>query len=267
MIEAEIKGKLPEVENKEDVLTSSTFGMLKYILDNTVLINILKYAKTINGKSFYDCIDVNLKDYQAEFVFWPTLSGYGEPDLLIVFRGMDGTELQLCIEVKYYSSKSGDGENDQLRRYFEGLDVSNTANNTTFLGIVYLTMYSSSKEMADSLDYIKSKGINDAEERLSQLRWFEVTKALEESDKSFLSKTEQSILSDVVGYLKHKNFVEFSGFSYQFEDFRENNESFYETDIGYEVVEGKKEFEGFSYMTRDFDLGEYQNFYGEYCEQ
>ena len=90
MIEAEIKGKLPEVENKEDVLTSSTFGMLKYISDNNVLINILKYAKTTNGKNFYDCIDVNLLDYQAEYVFWPTLPEFGEPDLLIVFRGANG---------------------------------------------------------------------------------------------------------------------------------------------------------------------------------
>ena len=140
MIEAEIKGKLPEVENKEDVLTSSTFGMLKYISDNSVLINILKYAQTINEKSFHDCIDVNLLDYQAEYVFWPTLPEYGEPDLLIVFRGENGRELQLCIEVKYYSSKSGEGENDQLRRYFEALDLNATANDTTFLGIVYLTM-------------------------------------------------------------------------------------------------------------------------------
>ena len=121
--------------------------MLKHLSDNTALINILKYAKTSNGKYFQKCIDVDLKDYDTEFVFWPNLPEYGEPDLLVVFRGQDCRELILCIEVKYYSSKSGEGENDQLRRYFEALDMQASANDTTFLGIVYLTMYPSIEEV------------------------------------------------------------------------------------------------------------------------
>jgi hypothetical protein len=31
MLQAELHGKLPEVERKEDVLTSNVFGMIKYI--------------------------------------------------------------------------------------------------------------------------------------------------------------------------------------------------------------------------------------------
>lgn len=126
MIDAELKGKLPEVENKEDVLTSTIFGMLKHLTENQILSNILQNAISPSGHKLFECMDENIHDCQTEFMFWPNMPGFGEPDLIIVFKKEDGRKYQLCIEVKYHSSKSGVGEDDQLRRYFEALDPSST---------------------------------------------------------------------------------------------------------------------------------------------
>lgn len=45
MIQAELKGKLPEVANWEDVLTSNVLGMLKYIPPQRALFRILEEAR------------------------------------------------------------------------------------------------------------------------------------------------------------------------------------------------------------------------------
>jgi len=59
--------KVPEVQNMEDVLTSSVFGLLKYITKQSIFIHILSYAKTLMGKSLLDCIDFDLHPYTPEF--------------------------------------------------------------------------------------------------------------------------------------------------------------------------------------------------------
>ncbi len=165
MIQAELQGKLSTIENSEDVLTSNVFGLLQY-LPKDILSTILSNAKTLSGKR----IEFELENYIPEYIFWENIGGYGEPDLLIRFRNKDKDELVLCIEIKYYSSKSGEGENDQLKRYFEALSIS-SKEKSHFLGVVYLTKYPSRKELEDSLYQIKQKGLDEAEEKLFQLRW------------------------------------------------------------------------------------------------
>lgn len=239
MIQAELHGKLFEIENSEDVLTSNIFGLLKY-LPNDVFLNILDHAKTLSGKK----IEFDLKSYIPEFIFWENIKGYGEPDLIIKFRNKVGHELILCIEVKYYSSKSGDGENDQLKRYFEALSIS-SKEKSCFLGVVYLTKYPSRKELEDSLYHIKQKELDDAEEKLFQLRWFEITKSLENYN-GVLNRHENLILKDLIKYLKYKNFVEFTGFSFQSKDFNFSTDHFYVLD--------HQEFKGFSFLKQDFNI-------------
>ncbi len=89
MIEAEINGKLGEVENKEDVLTSNVFGLLKYIHNNRILVKILENAKNIDGRRFQDCINVDLNKLDFQIIFWKNLAGFGEPDLLIKFYNLN----------------------------------------------------------------------------------------------------------------------------------------------------------------------------------
>ena len=240
MIQAELHGKLSEIKNSEDVLTSNIFGLLKY-LPNDILLNILDHAKTLSGKK----IELDLKSYIPEFIFWENIKGYGEPDLIIKFHNKVGHELILCIEIKYYSSKSGDGDNDQLKRYFEALSIS-SKEKSSFLGVVYLTKYPSRKELEDSLYYIKQKELDDAEEKLFQLRWFEITKSLENYN-GVLNRHEDLIVKDLIEYLKYKNFVEFTDFTFQSKDFNFSPDHFYFIDY--------KEFKGFSFLKQDFNIG------------
>ena len=238
MIQAELHGKLLEIENSEDILTSNVFGLLKY-LPHDVFLNILNRAETLSGRKF----DFDLKGYIPEFIFWENIEGYGEPDLIIKFHNKDGYELILCIEIKYYSSKSGEGDNDQLRRYFEALTVS-TKEKSHFLGVVYLTKYPSRKELEDSLKHIKERKLDDTDEKLFQLRWFEITKSLQEYHGK-LNGSEKLILEDLIRYLKHKNFVEFTKFSFQAEEFDLPRDQFYILDY--------LEFKGFSFSKENFD--------------
>lgn len=246
MLEAEIKGKIPEIQAMEDILTSTVFGLLKYIVDKGVLLKILENAKTLSNKSFQDSINVNLIDYTTEILFWQRIPGYGEPDLIIRFKNNKKPELILCIEVKYYSSKSGEGDDDQLRRYFEGLDFTSSIKNSIFLGVIYLTKYPSKDELESSLFYMKKHNIADSENKLFQLRWYEVTKAIEEYDIKSLDERDRKILFDLLKYLHHKNLVEFTHFTFLSQDFYDNPPLFYH----YE----KKGFNGFSFLQEDFNL-------------
>lgn len=112
MIEADIKRKLPEIANSEDVLTSTVFGLLKYRLMHNIL------AKFIGKAVLYQKDNVFFKDalnltqgFQKgfEISFWKNCGDYGKPDLLI-----EGAGFAVVVEVKLNSTISG---TDQLRRY------------------------------------------------------------------------------------------------------------------------------------------------------
>ena len=250
MLEAEIKGKLPEVQNREDVLTSNVFGLLKFVRNNIPILSILNRAKSHCGRKFRECINVKLEDYEVkEYSFWERLGVYGEPDLIIKFERKDGVggELSLCVEVKYYSVKSGEGEDDQLRRYFQGM-ITNF-NESRFLGIIYLTKYPSSEELKDSLKCIKDKRLGEATNKLFQLRWFEVTSALEECILKLQDDYDKDIVKDIVGYLKHKNFVEFTGFAFQ----KDRQEHCFKTTDRFYLID-KTDFTGFYFTRNDFNI-------------
>ncbi len=160
----------------------------------------------------------------------------------------DNTEHIICIEVKYYSSKSGEGENDQLMRYFEALDISRLKSKTNFLGIIYLTMYPSNRELKKSLSCIKNKGLLNSKDKLFQLRWFEITRTIEKmlKEENKLEIYDKKILNDILKYLYHKNLVEFTKFSFVNKFFSEKIPNFYDF---YE-----KTFNGFSFMKNEFNL-------------
>jgi hypothetical protein len=249
MLEAEIKGKLPEVQRREDILTSNVFGLLKYVRNNIPVLSILDHAKTLCGRKFRDCINVKLEDYEVkEYCFWERLGIYGEPDLIIKFKRRDGVggELSLCVEVKYYGVKNGEGEDDQLRRYFQGM--TDSLNESRFLGIIYLTKYPSSEELKDSLKCIKDKCLGEATNKLFQLRWFEVTSALDKCSLKLTDDYDKNIVKDIVGYLKHKNFVEFTGFTFP----KDRQEQCFRTSDRFYLV-ATTHFTGFSYTRNDFN--------------
>jgi len=238
MFEAEIHGKLPEIADREDILTSTVFGLLKYVVDKEVIVKVLQHAKTCTGQNF----SYNLKGYEPLFKFWPSLNEFGYPDIIIEFVHSNERKAVVCLEVKYESQKSGEGEYDQLKRYFLGMQKYYP--DSDFLGIVYLTDEQSEKDIKDSLDELEKAIKERPTEKIFGLRWSQVTKAIEEQDKQSLSEHDRRILEDVSRYLRYKNFVEFEKFTYLTSVFDTMPDVFYKHE--------HDSFSSFSYQHIDF---------------
>lgn len=101
VLHAELHGKLGsearDAERREDILTSTAFGVLFAAGAWGVLIEWLKRARSV-GRHVQ--LDVVVSDSQM-YWFWPDLDG-AEPDLVIRIGS-----LLLIVEVKYHSGKSG----------------------------------------------------------------------------------------------------------------------------------------------------------------
>ncbi|WP_292466693.1 hypothetical protein [Methanolobus sp.] len=105
MIDAEINGKLPEVHNLEDALTSCYFGLIKYC-SITVLNNFfINTLKNIDGQQFYS--NSISTDWNFKIVFWPRLDDRSEPDLLIAITDASShVKYLFMVEVKYFSQQN-----------------------------------------------------------------------------------------------------------------------------------------------------------------
>ena len=154
MIPALLHGKLSrEQENMEDILTSSVFGILRYLPAEKGLLPFLRKTQTIDGRP---CpIDVG-EGARADYLFWPTLKERGllgetefechscEPDVLLKIHRADGSRLYILIEAKLYSGKSsGPSEDpvtlhDQLAREWENLVFLSRRDNAESL-LIFLT--------------------------------------------------------------------------------------------------------------------------------
>ena len=228
MIQAELRGKLPEIENKEDILTSNIFGMLKYLPPQKGIFRILEAAKDYSERrnSFIENLktqNIDLNNYDdVDYLFWEYSPVHGEPDIVVIIRSSKGrqTDLMLCIEVKFLSGKSGIGEYDQLKAYTLGLadkEKRKTFSNTkiskfggTFIGTIYLTHFSQFRSVVDSLKEIRKSGASGFESKIYELRWNDITKALVRFNSE--NEYENLLANDLVLLLKKKNFVDFLGF-------------------------------------------------------
>ena len=125
MIQAVLGGKSLGYQYKEDILTSTVFGMIKYLKPDAILIPFIESAFLYdkNRTTLWQKLNsegIELRCYrEVEFVFWAWNKDYGEPDLILIFRdhihGED--DFLLVVEAKFKSGKSGTNENDQLVRY------------------------------------------------------------------------------------------------------------------------------------------------------
>lgn len=101
MLHAELHGKLgsdtSDAERREDILTSTAFGVLFAASAWDVLIEWLKRARPVGPQV---PLHIMGSDWQA-YWFWPDLVG-AEPDLVIRIGS-----LLVIVEVKYHSGKSG----------------------------------------------------------------------------------------------------------------------------------------------------------------
>src|SRR5260221_1764908 len=130
MIFAEIHGKLGADcsrahDRAEDLLTSTVFGLLRYVPAEPGLLSLLRRARPIRlseaGGSLVresDWIDVQgISTFDVEF--WPSFGRFGQPDLLLRLRDKSGSVQQMClVELKLHAPKSGsaftDGDSDAI---------------------------------------------------------------------------------------------------------------------------------------------------------
>jgi len=225
MIQGFLRGKIPEVERMEDALTSAVFGRLRYLAPQSVLIPSLGQAVDCVSNQYLSdylkALSIYLNDYnEADIVFWPRMAELGEPDLMIILSSSnhDVQELLLVVEVKYKSPKSGTGENDQLRRYFEAVthhlkrfDNDRISNFAGRVGpIVYLTEFSAAEEIQASQKEIDLK-LGYSAYPIFNLRWSSIYKSLLE-----VGETDQSgklVIEDLISLLSYLNLQHFTGIS------------------------------------------------------
>src|SRR4051812_6030838 len=118
MIFAELHRKLGENysrahERAEDLLTSTVFGLLRYLPPTDGLLAVLQRArglvreegaKTRPRPGRFDVEGITA----VRLDFWPRWPGHGEPDLLLrLLDGAGAVRAVVLIEAKLHSPKSG----------------------------------------------------------------------------------------------------------------------------------------------------------------
>lgn len=226
MIQAILSGKSPDYENREDILTSTVFGLLKYLKPDMALIPFIESAIIYRENSTTTLLEqlnsegIELKSYhKVEYIFWTRNQNYGEPDLILIFSDhVDGLEdFLLVIEAKHKSGKSGTGEYDQLLRYFEAInyDIENFTDPSVsgFRGkkgyIIYLTEAEAYSDIMASIKLIQSKH-NEITGNIFHLRWHQLYKILEKPDPGF-TQYEREIINDLIQYMDKVGLRDYKG--------------------------------------------------------
>lgn len=227
MFEAEFAHKLPEIKAREDYLTSSIFGALKYLSPKDGIFPVIgeafNYKLKKNLNEHLNSTGVYLEDIKkVELCFWPKSIEYGEPDIVMILHGSN-KDYAIIIEVKYFSYKHGEGEEDQLKRYF--IALSTNKNRATFacdaiknfsgdlLAIIYLTQYEASEEIADTLDVLEKEGKKDVDDKFFHLKWQSVACVIENLLRNEKDLYRERIYDDIYKLLDFKNLTPFKGFS------------------------------------------------------
>lgn len=228
MIQAILHGKLPELENVEDLLTSTVFGTLRYLPPGDALIPFLEKAVLYDQNRTRLCQylpvkGINLRNYQTvSYVFWPRVPVHGEPDLILLFSNNKEEEpdLLIVVEAKFKSSKSGTGEHDQLKMYYKAIHKhlcefyqQEIAAFTGIIGpIIYLTTMEANEEVEDTKRELKKEEIQMIHP-IFHLRWQLLYKVLEQAPMA-TQPVYSLIVLDLLSYLKYLNLQEFAGITF-----------------------------------------------------
>lgn len=220
-------GKLPELAAYEDYLTSCVFGTLKVLPPESGLLPVLL-------ASTHHTVDISLGDWlertgivlthleAAQFLFWPRSSRYGEPDLVVILRG-ESESFIIPLEIKFFSAKHGDEEDDQLMRYYEALATAEgreTFNceaiqefSGKLLALIYVTQFAAEHEIEETLKQLEDKGMGEARDKVFHLKWQEVHSVVEELWEAEQDPYRRKLLLDIKRLLAHKGLTPFTGFS------------------------------------------------------
>ena len=214
MLQAMLHGKLSrKEEDLEDLLTSNTFGLMKYLPTEAILLPFLSLAYDPFTQRFLagwlrDVVDVE------HWRFWPALDHPNcqacEPDVDMMFRHKNGSKTRVLVEAKYRSGKSSEATdrqtapNDQLAREYDNLRFIAEEEGISRFGVIYLTADFScpKKELEESaLEYQKKRGVTP---NLYWLSWRALFDILESK-----SSCEYRIIHDLRELLSRLNLTLF----------------------------------------------------------
>jgi hypothetical protein len=221
MIFADLHGKISSVtrlhERAEDVLTSTAFGLLRYLPEKDGLLPLLQLARRVRlaGDDVLVDHDPSWLPFQrwsrCDLDFWPKFGDYGEPDLrLQMFDASGSVDALILIEAKYMSPKSGQAgadepfdpavpDPDQLVRYWQAL--SRAAPQRATKAIIYLTAHA-----APPTDELEQSLRRQPEAQLGWLSWRDVWRVAS-------AACHAKPMGDLATLLGHKGLKPFTGFS------------------------------------------------------
>jgi len=210
----ELRGKIPKNSSfiySEDVLTGLIFGNLRYFSNQTLLINFLNEAKTLDNN--YANISIENK---FQINFWEkyrskSSNSYNEPDLVL-----QNEDIIIIIECKYFSilDEQEDEQNNklvyknQLIRYSKIIDeyYENKKNKM----LIYLTNDKIKPEeiLKNTINNINKNII------LYWLSWDKLYKSmLKHNDNT--SNNEKILFDDLMELLIKRRLLFFNGFNIQ----------------------------------------------------
>jgi hypothetical protein len=157
MIHAELRRKLGD----EDRLTSTAFGLLRYIPVTHGFLPLFRCVRPMSPTAFPDLSGVA----RVEVEFWRYSASFGEPDMILRLLDANGrTRWVVLVEVKLHSPKSGRAtedadpagdapDPDQLVKYWQLLTTLDEVNAGATPHLVYLTKHAvpPADELAESL--------------------------------------------------------------------------------------------------------------------
>jgi hypothetical protein len=216
VLQAILGGKLStRHEGSEDLLVSSTFGLLKYVSAKEILLPFLGAAIDPFAKRNLKQAIAGLERVER-FRFWPWFEEAGckgcEPDVEIVLT--DGKRrFALLVEAKFRSGKSSWGNesgkpNDQLARQFDNLASHGKAEGFDGYAVIYLTADFScpTTELLASHSDFKRHRHDTAE--LYWLSWHQLSRILEQHDQA------HEVISDMLAMLRRLGLTPRSAFRF-----------------------------------------------------
>jgi hypothetical protein len=215
MLQAELAGHaLSEALGSEDYLTSTVFGLLKYVDGQSFWDNLFHRAVSVGANTEWTlgklCVAGYGQSTAVEISFWQKYED-GVPDLTVRFIRDGKLLIRILIEVKLHAGKgeAGDEELDQLVRYARLAEKLSTKDAPTIL--LFLTPGDPVPDIQESVNLLQNKP--SAASRIYGLQWGDVHAACLDTCRSNLAtRMEQQLLGEVAAYLQKRNFDFFSGF-------------------------------------------------------
>lgn len=185
MIYAELKSKIPEVCNREDILTSNVFTLIKLLPDQV----ILQILNDLLPKNKQGILPQNgtIKCFE----FWKKINSLKEPDIYIELD----SGFVIIIEVKYRSSESSEL---QLKEYLELFSTKSKL-------LIYLTADHTEPFLTTQKKQYKSLPI-------CWTNWYLLNRILHSSNSN--NEVANNIFKTLTTYLNHKKFTYFYGWDY-----------------------------------------------------